>query len=51
MAIARDGVELMCKFNLIPDMIKSFMEYTNELKNEEAKFLIFLLEAFAYILE
>ena len=51
MTIGRDGVDIVNDWDLTPDLIKSFLKYSETLKNEEAIFLIYLLESFGYMLE
>jgi hypothetical protein len=50
-AISRDGVDIINNNKLTTDLISSFLKYTEELKDEEAQFMIYLLESFGYILE
>ncbi len=47
----RDGVDIINQWKLTADLIKSFLKYSEGFKDAEAKFLIYLLEAFGYILE
>jgi len=51
MAISRDGVDIINNNKLTTDLISSFLKHTEELKDEEAQFMIYLLESFGYILE
>lgn len=50
-AISRDGVDIINNRKLTPDLIASFMKYTEQLDDKEAQFLVYLLESFGYILE
>jgi len=51
MTISRDGGDIINNSKLTTDLISSFMKYTEELKDEEAQFMIYLLESFGYLLE
>lgn len=51
LSISRDGVDILNNWKLTPDLINSFMKYTETLQDEETQFLIYLLESFGYILE
>jgi len=51
MTISRDGGDIINNSKLTTDLIASFMKYTEELKDEEAQFMIYLLESFGYLLE
>lgn len=51
MTISRDGVDILNDWDLTPDLIKSFLKYTSKFTDEEAIFMIYLLEAFGYMLE
>ena len=49
-ASARDGVEFIATKELTRTMIESFLKYSETIKIEDARFLIYLLEAFTNIL-
>jgi hypothetical protein len=50
-SIGRDGVDIINNWKLTPDVINSFLKYSDGFKDQEGPFLIYLLEAFGYILE
>lgn len=49
-ALSRDGVEFLANKALVSQMIVSFLKYSENAVLENAKFLIYLLEAFVLIL-
>jgi len=50
-SIGRDGVDIINNWKLTPHLINSFLKYSEGFKDEEAEFLIYLLETFARQLE
>ena len=49
--MSRDGVDLFVKHQTIAAAIDSFLKYTETLRDEEAKFYVYLLETFSYFLQ
>jgi hypothetical protein len=44
------GVDILCKNNITPFIIESFLKYSGLQKQQEEHFIIYLLQAFKHLL-